>query len=97
LVNYVQIFREEDHAVMGALRMHGVDIQTNPPGVTLPDHRNPEEILYVLRGKGKAFSGGETHELMRRCRVRGSISDVGRAGTLRWLESIPEDGVDQTH
>ena len=63
LLNYVQIFKEEDHAVMGALRMHGIDVQTNPPGVGLPEHRNPEEILYVLRGKGVAVSEGESHSI----------------------------------
>jgi quercetin dioxygenase-like cupin family protein len=63
LVNYVQIFREEDHAVMGALRMHGVDVQTNPPGGGLPDHRNPEEILYVLRGRGEAISSRESYKI----------------------------------
>jgi len=46
---------------MGALRMHGVDIQTNTAGVSLPDHRNPEEVMYVLRGRGVAFSDGESH------------------------------------
>ena len=39
---------------MGALRMHGIDLQTNPPGYKLPEHRNPEEVLYVLRGEGEA-------------------------------------------
>jgi quercetin dioxygenase-like cupin family protein len=63
LVVYVQIFREEDHALMGALRMHGVDVQTNPPGVSLPDHRNPEEVMYILRGKGVAFSDGESQRI----------------------------------
>jgi mannose-6-phosphate isomerase-like protein (cupin superfamily) len=63
LVGYVQIFREEDHAAMGALRMHGVDIQTNTVGVSLPDHRNPEEVMYVLRGQGVAFSDGESYEI----------------------------------
>ena len=63
LVGYVQIFTEEEHALMGALRMHGLDVQTNPLGVIHLDHRNLEEVLYVLRGKGLAFSDGESHEI----------------------------------
>lgn len=54
MVGYTQLFKEEEHAVMGALRMHGIDLQTNPPGYKLPEHRNPEEVLYVLRGEGEA-------------------------------------------
>lgn len=63
LVSYVQIFTEEEHATMGALKMHGVDIQTNIAGVSLSDHRNPEEVMYVLKGRGVATSGGETYEI----------------------------------
>jgi len=63
MVGYTQLFTEEEHAVMGALRMHAVDLQTNPPGYSLPDHRNPEEIVYVLRGEGEALSGKETHKI----------------------------------
>jgi mannose-6-phosphate isomerase-like protein (cupin superfamily) len=63
MVGYAQIFTEEEHAVMGALRMHGLDVQTNPTGVSHLDHRNPEEVLYVLRGKGLAFSDEEEFEI----------------------------------
>ena len=63
VVGYTQLFTEEQHAVMGALRMHGVDIQTNPTGVPLPEHRNPEEVMYVLRGKGVAVSEGEPYDV----------------------------------
>ena len=63
LVNYVQIFKEEEHALMGALRMHALDVQTNPSGVNLPDHRNPEEVMYVLEGRGIVFSDGETFKV----------------------------------
>jgi mannose-6-phosphate isomerase-like protein (cupin superfamily) len=63
IVGYTQIFTEEDHAVMGALRMHAVDIQTNTPGVNLHDHRNPEEIMYFLRGKGAGVAEGVEHEV----------------------------------
>jgi mannose-6-phosphate isomerase-like protein (cupin superfamily) len=52
-----QIFTEEEHAVMGALRMHSLDVQTHAPGVILPIHRNPEEFAYILRGTGEVFSG----------------------------------------
>ena len=60
LVGYVQIFSEEEHANMGAQRMHAIDIQTNPKGGIHMDHRNPEEIIYVLRGRGEANSDGES-------------------------------------
>jgi mannose-6-phosphate isomerase-like protein (cupin superfamily) len=63
IVGYTQLFTEEQHAVMGALRMHGVDIQTNPTGVSLPDHRNPEEIMYILRGNGVGLAEGKTHDI----------------------------------
>jgi len=58
MVGYTQLFTEEEHAVMGALRMHAVNLQTNPPGYSLPEHRNPEEIMYILRGEGEAVSEG---------------------------------------
>ena len=63
IVGYTQLFTEEQHAVMGAMRMHGVDIQTNPTGVSLPDHRNPEEIMYILRGNGVGLAEGKTHDI----------------------------------
>ena len=52
-----QIFTEEEHALMGALRMHSIDVQTHAPGVVLPVHRNPEEFAYILRGTGEVMSG----------------------------------------
>ena len=52
-----QIFTEEEHALMGSLRMHSLDVQTHAPGVILPVHRNPEEFAYILRGTGEVFSG----------------------------------------
>jgi mannose-6-phosphate isomerase-like protein (cupin superfamily) len=58
-----QIFTEEEHAVMGALRMHAIDVQTNPPGIDLPKHRNPEEIMYFLRGEGEALSQDIRHKV----------------------------------
>lgn len=54
-----QIFTEEEHAIMGALRMHSLDVQTHAPGVVLPVHRNPEEFAYILRGTGEVMSGDE--------------------------------------
>jgi mannose-6-phosphate isomerase-like protein (cupin superfamily) len=58
-----QLFTEEEHAVMGALRMHALDVQTNPPGISLPRHRNPEEIMYFIGGKGKAISEDIEHDV----------------------------------
>jgi mannose-6-phosphate isomerase-like protein (cupin superfamily) len=52
-----QLFTEEEHAVMGALRMHAIDVQTHPPLANNPEHKNPEEIMYILRGTGEAISG----------------------------------------
>jgi quercetin dioxygenase-like cupin family protein len=54
-----QIFTEEEHAIMGALRMHSLDVQTHAPGVVLPVHRNPEEFAYILRGTGEVMSGDD--------------------------------------
>jgi len=54
-----QIFTEEEHALMGSLRMHSLDVQTHAPGVVLPTHRNPEEFAYILRGTGEVLSGNE--------------------------------------
>ena len=52
-----QLFTEEEHALMGSLRMHSLDIQTHAPGVVLSTHRNPEEFAYILRGNGEVTSG----------------------------------------
>ncbi len=64
---YTQIITEEEHAIMGALKMHAIDIQTHPGGYGRGKvdpktgkkigGRNPEEILYCLRGLGE-FMGG---------------------------------------
>ena len=58
-----QLFREEEHAIMGALRMHGIDVQTHPGRFHHPKHRNPEgrlsEVMYFLRGTGEAIAEGE--------------------------------------
>ncbi len=52
-----QLFTEEEHAVMGARRMHSIDVQTHAPLVLLPIHSNPEEFGYILRGNGEVVSG----------------------------------------
>ena len=57
LINNQQLFTEEEHALMGALRMHAIDVQTHAPLMAYPEHRNPEEIIYVLRGTGEILSG----------------------------------------
>jgi mannose-6-phosphate isomerase-like protein (cupin superfamily) len=58
-----QLFTEEEHAIMGALRMHAIDVQTNPPMNSLPEHRNPEEIMYFLRGTGEVLCGNEKYNV----------------------------------
>jgi mannose-6-phosphate isomerase-like protein (cupin superfamily) len=67
-----QIFTEEEHAIMGALRMHALDIQTHPPnqhkgnidkGGIFRGHRNPTEIMFFLRGTGKAMAEGIVYDV----------------------------------
>lgn len=58
-----QLITEEEHAVMGALRMHALDVQTHAPLANNPAHINPEEIMYVLRGTGEAVSGDSRHQV----------------------------------
>ena len=68
-----QVFIEEEHAIMGALRMHALDIQTHPPGQhkggsidedgTYHGHRNPAEIMFFLRGTGKAMAEGSVYDV----------------------------------
>ena len=58
-----QLFTEEEHALMGALRMHALDIQTHAPLTNNREHRNPEEIMYVLRGTGEAITGKERYNV----------------------------------
>jgi mannose-6-phosphate isomerase-like protein (cupin superfamily) len=52
-----QLFTEEEHAIMGARRMHSIDLQTHSPRVLLPIHKNPEEFGYILRGNAEVTSG----------------------------------------
>jgi mannose-6-phosphate isomerase-like protein (cupin superfamily) len=71
-IGATQIFTEEEHAIMGALRFHAIDIQTHPPGQhkgTINEkgeyigHRNPAEIMYFLRGTGKAMAEGVIYDV----------------------------------
>ncbi|MBD3206897.1 hypothetical protein GF319_11230 [Candidatus Bathyarchaeota archaeon] len=50
-----QLITEEEHAVMGVLRMHALDFQTHANLANNPAHVNPEEIIYVLRGNRRSF------------------------------------------
>jgi len=71
---YSQPFTEEEHAVMGALRFHGVDIQTHPKGSIHGGRIDPNtgnwigsrhnaESLYFLRGTGKSMEEGNIHDV----------------------------------
>jgi mannose-6-phosphate isomerase-like protein (cupin superfamily) len=51
-----QLFTEAEHALLGAMRSHALDVQTHPPHGVNPVHRNPEETMYFLRGTGEAVS-----------------------------------------
>jgi mannose-6-phosphate isomerase-like protein (cupin superfamily) len=62
-INNQQLITEEEHAVMGALRMHALDVQTHPPLMVNPEHKNPEEIMYILRGIGEAVCGEERYKV----------------------------------
>lgn len=64
-MGYTQLFTEEEHAVMGALRFHAVDMQTHTGHThkhTIDKKtgkrkggRNPEEAVYILRGTGETL------------------------------------------
>lgn len=67
-----QLITEEEHAAAGALRMHAVDVQTHPPGQhkgsvdadgNLVGHRNPDEVMFFLRGTGKAMADGVVYDV----------------------------------
>ena len=60
LAGYVArpFFKEEDMAVAGSLRCHGLDVETLAPGYEASPHKDPEEVLYVLRGEGEILSEG---------------------------------------
>jgi mannose-6-phosphate isomerase-like protein (cupin superfamily) len=58
-----QLITEEEHALMGALKMHAIDVQTHAPLTGNPEHKNPEEIMYILRGKGEAICGTSKYQV----------------------------------
>jgi mannose-6-phosphate isomerase-like protein (cupin superfamily) len=69
---HTQVFIEEEHAIMGSLRFHALDIQSHPPyqhkgGIDadggLVGHRNPAEIMFFLRGTGKAMADGVVYDV----------------------------------
>ena len=69
---HTQIITEEEHAIMGALRYHAVDVQTHTPGQhkgsvdgdgNFTGHRNPAEIMFFLRGTGKAMAEGVLYDV----------------------------------
>jgi len=63
VVGYTQIFTEGENSMIGALRMNGLAVQTCTGGIKVPDHRNPEEIMYVLKGEGEVLSEPDTHKV----------------------------------
>jgi len=83
VVGYTQIFTEGEHATKGALMMHGLAVQTCTAGIMVPDHRNPEEILYVLKGEGEVLSEPDTHKV--------------RAGSLVYTLEGDLRGIRNTH
>ena len=83
MVGYTQIFTEEEHALMGALRIHGVDMQTHQPGYAMPEHQNPEEITYILRGEGEVVSNGVKYPV--------------RAGSLVYIPEGDVHSIHNTH
>ena len=87
LINNQQLFTEEEHALMGALRMHAIDVQTHAPLMAYPEHRNPEEIIYVLRGTGEILSAGERHRVSPGSLVYTKEGDVH--GIFNTSDSLP--------
>jgi len=61
LAGYVArpFFKEEDLVIAGALRVHGMDVETLAPGYEAAPHVDPEEVLYVIRGEGEILSEGK--------------------------------------
>ena len=91
-MGYTQLFTEEEHAVMGALRMHAVDMQTHS-GHTHKHRidkktgkriggRNPEEAIYILRGTGETL-------------FEGVVKPV-RPGSFCWTPEGGEHGIYNT-
>lgn len=63
-----QLMTEEFHALTGAHRFHALDIQE----YDVPEHTNPEETAYFMRGTGKMRSGDDWYDV--------------RPGTLVYVE-----------
>jgi mannose-6-phosphate isomerase-like protein (cupin superfamily) len=83
MVGYTQIFTEEEHALMGALRINGVSIQTHQPRYAMREHQNPEEVTYILRGEGEVICDGEKHKV--------------RAGSLVYIPEGDAHSIHNTH
>jgi len=91
-MGYSQLFTEEEHAVMGALRMHAVDMQTHsghthkhvidPKTGRRIGGRNPEEAIYILRGAGETM-------------FEGVVKPV-RPGSYCWTPEGEEHGIYNT-
>jgi len=58
-----QLITEEQHAISGAYRMHGLDIQITPPMNEVSPHTNPEETMYFLRGNAEVLSEGRREKV----------------------------------
>lgn len=93
-IQATQIFTEEEHAIMGALKMHALDIQTHPPFQhkggfdeegKLRGHRNPAEIMFFLRGTGKAMAENVVYD------VRPGSYLYTREGTLHGIWNPTDD------
>ena len=54
-----QLMTEEFHGLVGAHRFHALDVQT----YDVPEHTNPEETAYFMRGTGKMRSGDKWYDV----------------------------------
>ena len=86
-INNQQLITEEEHAVMGALRMHALDVQTHPPLMVNPEHKNPEEIMYILRGEGRAVCGEQSYMVSPGSLVYSREGDIH--GIYNTSDSLP--------
>ena len=57
--NEQQLMTEEFHALVGAQRFHALDVQT----WDRPEHSNPEETAYFMRGNGEMLSGDKWYKV----------------------------------
>jgi len=56
-------WKNEDLTTAGALRTHGLEVETLAPGYEAAPHTDPEEVLYVVRGEGEILSEGERRKV----------------------------------